>query len=149
MFQFVMFNDQVGVYATDEYDDPANVGERPNVVASTTSKEVIRINDAPVPSLIQLEFTDRYAIKISDRSFLQFADLQGHSTTHGGFVGFSGFHNGYVMVQHPVNESEFLEQISQLRLKILQVVHEQIPPAKEYIVRKLLQDLSTAAANLK
>lgn len=136
--EFYMGKDIVGVNVQEE-GCPASVGKRPITVSA--SQKIVNVRDAPIPSLVQLEFTDRYAIKVSERSFLQFADLQGNLTKFGGFCGFFDQADGGCIVHQVANKSEFLEQIFQLRLKMIERMHEDLDRAQRYIMSAILRDL--------
>lgn len=141
MFNFVMTDEKVGVYAVGAEVGDGDIGEQPVVVASGRSKEVVSIRDAPVPSLIQFEFTKRYAIKFGDDKFYQIADLDGHLDHKGGFVGYLHQKEGGCLVLDSSNPTEFLNQITRLRLKIVHDTHDRFTPAQRYIIGMLLKDI--------
>ena len=112
-YGFKMSSGQVGIICGGSEHGRGDIGQRPAVV----EKEyvVIEVKAAPVLSLVQFEGTSRYAIKISETSFYQIADLDGHTTYGGGFVGFFTQHYGYCIVHQLDNPENFFYQITNLQ----------------------------------
>lgn len=148
-FNLVMIDHLVGVYTTDEFDKPANIGSLPGVKQLLgRDKRTIAIKDAPVPSLIQFEFTRKYAIKIGKNQYFQIADLDGQVTSHGGFIGMIVQEVGGCLI-HTVNDKKaFLAQIAEITLQITKHTNKYLSPIQRYALGLMFQHMRQAARDV-
>ena len=147
-FNLVMIDHLVGVYTTDESDKPASIGSLEGVKQLLgLDKRTIAIKDAPVPSLIQFEFTRKYAIKTGKDQYFQIADLDGQVTRHGGFIGMIIQEVGGCLIHTVADKKAFLDQIMKLTLRI-SGAGERLSPVQRYIIGIVLQHICQAAKNV-
>jgi len=145
MLEFYMSRDILGVYVTDSLGKPTNVGRAP--MTKLESSE-LSVSDVVCPSVIRFAYTGKYAIKVSDRTFLQFADMDGECSDHGGFIGFRDEASGKCRVYELANLGEFLDQIRILRSTLMIAAHECLSHSELYILKRMLSDLHQEAMRL-
>ena len=147
MLEFFMSAGILGVFVTDSLGKPTNVGRAPMTKIDPEPPE-LRASDIVCPSVVRFAYTGKYAIKVSDRTFLQFADLDGAANKYGGFIGFRDETSAKCRVYQLANLGEFLDQISMLRSTLMIHAHECLDPAQLYIMKRILSDLHQEAMRL-
>jgi len=144
--EFYMDRGILGVYVRHDFK-PTNVGRVPPTKRLDRENHEIHVNDVVCPTVVQFHNSGKYAIKVSDRTFLQFADLDGAANKYGGFIGFLDYATGKCLV-HTVNLGDFIDQISMLRSTLMRAAHECLKPSELYIMKRIMSDLHQEAMRL-